>query len=161
VIIEDKAYMGGKTVHDKGGGLLDFLVANRLTSSAALVEIKTPDTDLVIRNYRDGIPNISPHLTGAVVQVLSYKTILSETYLSTRPTGYEMFDPPCTIIIGTTKELNTREKQRSFELFRRQLRGVEVVTFDELFGRVERLLEMLGLPGVGTKEEEQADDLPF
>lgn len=34
--------MGGKTVFNTGGKIVDYLVKNRITSSVALVEIKTP-----------------------------------------------------------------------------------------------------------------------
>ena len=43
-IVEEKAYVGGKTVQDHGGGIVDFLVRNQLTKNAALVEIKTPSS---------------------------------------------------------------------------------------------------------------------
>jgi len=144
-IIENKAYVGGKTVHDTGGNIVDFLVKNCLTASAALVEIKTPVTELTGREYRSGIPNISRDLAGAVVQVLSYKARLTEMYLTLRrdPSEYEVFDPPCVVIIGRTSELSSSEQKRTFELFRRQLKGVEVVTFDEIFGRLERLVAVL------------------
>jgi hypothetical protein len=144
-IIAEKAYLGGKTVHNAGGHIVDFLVKNRLTASAALLEIKTPVTKLTGGDYRAGIPNISADLAGSVVQVLSYKASLTETYrtLRTSPGEYEVFDPPCAVIIGKTKGLSTEQK-RTFELFRRQLSGgVELITFDELFSRVERLIALL------------------
>jgi hypothetical protein len=161
-IIADKAYVGGKTVQDSGGNIVDFLVRNCLTTSAALVEIKTPVTTLVGREYRRGIPNISPDLTGAVVQVVSYKASLNETYLSLRrePTEYEVFDPPCVVIAGSTSQLSSAEQKRSFELFRRQLKGVEIVTFDELFGRLARLVTILKARNTVPLEEPD-EEPPF
>ena len=46
-IVCGKAYVGGKNVFNKIGNIVDFLVRNRLTQSAALIEIKTPATQLL------------------------------------------------------------------------------------------------------------------
>lgn len=144
-IIADNAYVGGKTVQNTGGHIVDFLVKNRLTASAALVEIKTPVTRIIGQEYRADIPNVSVALVGSVVQVLSYKDSLTKTYLSMggASSDYEVFDPPCAVIIGNTQQLTTEQQKRTFELFRRQLSGVEVITFDELFRRVEHLIALL------------------
>jgi len=161
-IIANKAYVGGKTIENGGGGIVDFLVHNRLTTSAALIEIKTPTTPLLTAEYRNGIPNISRDLSGSVVQVLSYKASLNESYLTMRRNAgdYEIFDPPCVVIIGNTNELTTSEQRRSFELFRRQLKGIEVITFDELFGRVEQLIKVLDARTEYALEETDFDP-PF
>jgi len=47
------------------------------------------------------------------------------------------------VVIGNTGELDTEGKLGSFELFRRALRGTEIITFDELFRKVEVLLHLL------------------
>lgn len=144
-IVADKAYVGGKTVENRGGNIVDFLVKNQMTHSAALVEIKTPAASLVGRPYRQGIPSISSEFSGSVIQVLSYKASLNEVYLTLGRTAslYEVFDPPCLVIVGCAGSLESPEERRSFELFRRQLRGVEVLGFDELFGRLRLLVRVL------------------
>jgi Domain of unknown function (DUF4263) len=153
-VIAQKAYVGGKTVENAGGNIVDFLMRNQLTASAALVEIKTPVTRLTGQEYRNGIPNISRDLAGAIVQILSYKASLAETFLTLRrsPDEYEIFDPPCVVIIGSTQELRSSAQKRTFELLRRQLRGVEVITFDELFGRVEQLIRLLEISSTPVAE---------
>lgn len=144
-VVAKKAYVGGKNVENRGGNIVDFLVKNQLTHSAALVEIKKPSSPLVGRPYREGIPNIAGDLAGSVIQVLSYKSSLKETYLtlSRSASSYEVFDPPCVVITGRAQSLASPEEQRSFELFRRQLRSVEVIAFDELFGRLQFLVRVL------------------
>ena len=52
MVVKSKAYVGGKSVLNKGGGVADFLVANKVTSTIMLVEIKTPSTPLLGREYR-------------------------------------------------------------------------------------------------------------
>jgi hypothetical protein len=144
-VVAEKAYVGGKNVENRGANIADFLVKNPLTDSAALVEIKKPSALLVGRAYREGIPNIAGDLTGAVIQILSYKASLNESYLTLgrSAASYEVFDPPCVVISGRADSLSSPEHRRSFELFRRQLKGVDVITFDELFGRLQLLVRIL------------------
>lgn len=159
-VIKDRAYVGGKTVHNVGGHIVDFLMANHLTTSAALVEIKTPMTKLTGADYRDGVPNITGELAGSVIQLITYKASLTEHHRSIRDGNdeFSIFDPPCILIIGNCATLQTDEARRTFELFRRQLSGVQVVTFDELFARVERLIVLLGAEHAPDSPD---DDVPF
>jgi len=146
-VIKSKAYMGGKNALNQGGGIVDFLIKNNITKSVGLVEIKTPITKLLGAEYRNGIYNISPELSGAVMQVLNYRDSLSKerkTLLSGDSMDADSFDPKCVIIIGHAKrELKDNDKLKSFELFRRQLSDVEIITYDELFDRTKRLVETL------------------
>ena len=43
VVIEERAYLGGKALDDKGGSYLDFLTAASATNGVALVEIKSAE----------------------------------------------------------------------------------------------------------------------
>lgn len=142
-IVQEKAYVGGKTVQNRGGGIVDFLVQNELTKNAALVEIKTPKTPLLDRRlYRDGVWPPSFDLSGAVVQVLSYRNRLLKEYhsLSSGQTKlFEAFEPSCTVIMGTVDGLNEAQRS-SFELFRSQTGPVSIVTFDELFEKTRRVI---------------------
>ncbi len=50
------------------------------------------------------------------------------------------------MIIGNySEELNTDKKRKSFELFRSNLKDVEIVTFDELFKKAETLATLFNL----------------
>ncbi len=144
VLIEDKAYVGGKSIHNTGGNIVDFLYKNALTRSVILIEIKTPTTQILGPEYRNGIYNASDQLTGAVLQVLDYRKSLTEELNSLRKTDeFDACDPPCKVIIGNTSELDDADKRKSFELFRRHFLGVEVVTYDEVFLRLTHLLRVL------------------
>ena len=146
-IVKGKAYVGGKSVMNTGGGIVDFLVKNGMTGSAALIEIKTPATSLLGRAYRQGVYNVSEELSGAALQVLSYKNDLLQNYHAlTHGQGnlFDAFDPSCAVIIGnTSRELLGQEQRRSFELFRSQLSGIHIITFDELFLKTEKLIQVL------------------
>jgi DNA polymerase III delta subunit len=96
--------------------------------------------------YRNGIYNVSTELSGGVMQVLNYRDSLSKerNFLLDDVGEADSFDPKCVVIIGHARnELKDKEKRKSFELFRRQLSDVEVITYDELFDRTKRLVQTL------------------
>lgn len=122
---------------------MDFLGRNPISESLALIEIKTPMTKLLGKLYRNGVFNISDELSGAVMQALNYRdTLLAErdNILRKQPNMYA-FNPACVVIIGHARdELDSEDKKKSFELFRRELKDVAVVTFDELYYKTEAIL---------------------
>lgn len=146
VIMQDKAYLGGKGIANSGGNLLDFLLMNRLTENTALVEIKTPKTKILGSQYR-GIYNISSEISGAVLQISNYRDSLIKNYnslLSKSAQSFDAFNPTCLIIAGNLGEEVTDSTQRkSFELFRNGLKDVQVITYDELFAKIEVLIDLL------------------
>lgn len=145
VVIKGKAYVGGKSIDNKGGELVDFLARNDLTKNAILIEIKPPTAKLLGAKYRDVYP-ISTELAGAISQVCNYKHNLTLEYFElTRKSVDKIraFDPQCVIIAGTLRELDTDEKVCSLDLVRGQLSRTQIITYDELFGKVELLLNTL------------------
>lgn len=145
-VVGEKAFVGGKGVDNKGGGLVDYLLKNTLTSNVTLIEIKTPGTKLLkSKEYRTGIYNTSDELSGAVMQVLNYRNELLQNYKSLDVGGlFDAFDPKCVVVLGHAKnELLGKNQRKSFELFRNQLPNVDVVTYDELFGKTMNLIRIL------------------
>jgi len=161
-IVKGKAYIGGKSVFNTGGNIVDFLLKNRLTQSAALIEIKTPSTPLLGAEYRSGVYNTSSELSGSIMQTLNYKHSLQEDFASLTKGQdglFDSFNPQCVVIIGNAgAELNHQSKTKSFELFRHQFTGLQVITFDELFSKTRQLINLLESPMV---DEEIIDDIPF
>jgi hypothetical protein len=147
VLVKDKAYVGGKVLSNKGGRFADYLAKNHLTKNAVLIEIKTPCKRLLGGEYRTNIFRPSKDLAGSIVQVLDYRRCFTQqvdVLSRDAEEDIESCEPPCLVVIGNAEvELNTLHKRRSFELFRRQLKGVEVVSFDELFEKTTRLLELI------------------
>jgi hypothetical protein len=114
-------------------------------SHERIAALPPPGTSRLVSPYR-GIVNVSSELTGATLQVLDYRSSLSRDILTLKQNfavEVETFHPHCLVVIGNTDELDTDAKRRAFELYRHQLRDVEVVTFDELFGRLEHMLVAL------------------
>lgn len=149
VILKGKAYVGGKGIDNTGAKLLDFLLVNQLSNNTALVEIKTPMTPLLGGEYRSGVFPASAELIGAITQVLLYKDSLLKDYhtlVGNSPQGFNAFDPPCMVIGGNfRKAMTTPEKHASFDLFRHSFKGVQIVTYDEVFEKLEGLLKLLGV----------------
>jgi hypothetical protein len=147
VLVKDKAYIGGKGYDNKGGSIIDFLGKSILTNNAVLVEIKTPVTQLTKNKYRNSIYNISEELTGAVIQVANYSYTISHNQPPSGTNQYdivESFKPHSVVIVGNgANELDDIERRKSFELFRRGLKDVDIITFDELFVKINNLISIL------------------
>jgi hypothetical protein len=148
VVFGSKVYVGGKNLEGAGGKEPDFLLKNEVTSHLLIVEIKTPETELLGKTaYRP--PNVfaaTRELAGSVTQVARYKDTFLYNYGNLRNETEEPFrlaDPKCLVVIGNTAQLDSEGKKESFEHFRRSLRGTEIITFDELFRKVEVLLHLL------------------
>ena len=115
-----------------------------MTGNVLIVEIKTPVTALLGSRYRQVYPP-SGDLAGAITQVLDQKHLLMANYpkLHLEKAGAVPFNPRALVLIGDLERQRIEnDKRRSFELFRNDLAGVEVVTFDELVAKAEGLLEL-------------------
>jgi hypothetical protein len=148
VFLRKKAYVGGMNLDSKQAKFVDYLYSQESSREAVLVEIKTPATKLLGSKYR-GIYRPSSELNGAAVQVLDYRAeLLGGLATIAKGTKHDIsaFNPRCVLIAGNgRKELTDDVHRRSFELFRSNLKDVEVVTYDELFRKVELLARLFSL----------------
>jgi hypothetical protein len=156
VFIQDKAYVGGMSLERQGGKVVDYLFSNEFSREAMLVELKTPETKLLGAKYR-GIYKPSAELSGAVIQLLDYRSQLAtsiEEVTRDLPHQLSAFNPRCLLVIGNGNiQLDDDLKRKSFELFRTGLKDVEVITYDELFRKVEVLATLFNL--VRQQEKKQ------
>jgi hypothetical protein len=146
VVIGTKAYVGGKLIDRSGGKETDFLLAAESTDAVILVEIKTPRTKLLGSEYRGGVFPPSRELSSAIAQVLRYRQIFTRSFDSLgaeNPRRLTLGEPRCIVVAGQSSELSTQTMRENFELQRERVRGVTVLTFDELFLRIERLVSLL------------------
>ena len=142
-IFADKAYVGGKGINNVGGNLCDFIYQNKLSQNVALIEIKTPCTEIIGNSYR-GTYSFSHELTGAINQVLNYRDNLTKEYYTLchqMPDHFEVLSPKCVVIIGKISSMNQKEIS-AFENFRNSLNNVVVITFDELYNRIDELIDL-------------------
>lgn len=152
VLIDNEAYVGGKTTNNDKGKVVDFLYANPFSKDAVLIEIKTPTTNLLnTTEYRAGVYSVNKELAGAVSQVLTYKGSLQSEYTqilvnnirSQKPIDFDVINPTCVVIGGRFDVLDSSDLKHSFELYRKELKSVIVITFDELFMKIRHLIDLL------------------
>ena len=140
VVVDAKAYVGGKAVTNKGGNIVDFLLATASTGRAMLVEIKKPTTPLILgqKPYRNNAWNVDTEVAGATIQVLTYRDSLLEGMAGLDEAGdmLRRSPPQCAVIVGHSDSLDDLDKQRSFELARNRP-DVVILTFDELRTKLE------------------------
>lgn len=167
-LYESQAYVGGKSLGNRGGNLPDFLYQNELTKNLAIVEIKTPSTSLLGKLYRGESYSVSEELSGSINQVLSYRQFLLNEFNSlyvNSGSGFEAFSPRGVVVIGNTSQLDERTKVSSFENFRGSLNGITILTYDELLAKIEDLIRLLSPEEETDRPAEQArdygDDIPF
>lgn len=165
-IFEDKAYVGGKSISNSGGNLCDFIYQNRLSQNVALIEIKTPCTEIIGGQYR-GTFSLSHELSGAINQVLNYRDNLTKEYYSLCHNGdapFEVLTPKCVVVIGKVSSLTT-EQIAAFENFRNSLNNVMIITFDELHRKIADLISILSqgenITDDEIEEDSEFDNLPF
>jgi hypothetical protein len=148
-LIGTKAYVGGKQIDNRGGKEVDFLIGTETTDAVILVEIKTPGTPLLGPQYREGVYPLSRELSGAVAQALNYRQSFLRRFdslTSVSPRRLTLGEPRCVVIAGDSNELVNPTMKENFELQRERLNGVTVLTFDELFLRLEHLVTFLEDP---------------
>jgi len=137
---------------DRAGKRADGLLLTRAAvSQYVLVEIKKNGTDLLQTDaYRSGCWRISDEVAGAVAQI--QKTVFEFTRDHFRDdlkdeagthTGNVVYavEPRSYLVVGTLEHLRGNDdKITCFELFRRNVRAPEILTFDELFYRARCIL---------------------
>jgi hypothetical protein BATR1942_00120 len=145
ILFQDEFYVGGKRYDRKGEVRADFGVKNIRTGNCAIIEIKDAKQELVT-SYRTGEYRISNALSGALSQVLKQKDTLYKEYWHNVAdgSGYVAFSAnniKSILIIGT---LPTDEEEiKTFDSFRNELKGIEIITFDELLEKIELQIQIM------------------
>nr|WP_238350835.1 Shedu immune nuclease family protein [Kribbella shirazensis] len=144
----------GANLFGGAGKRIDAILRSRgFVSSLMFTEIKKPSTALLAdRPYRK--PDVfqpSTELTGAISQLQkttdkAIRGIATQFYKAYGPDGeflgFEVstIRPKQALIIGKLEEFESngdvnQEKSTSFELYRRSIPDIEILTFDELYER--------------------------
>ena len=140
--VRDQASVGGRKLSGDGEKITDFLVKNSLTNNTAIFEIKTPQTAILNKTpFRDGVFTPSADLSGSINQALDQKyqfqKQIAQIKDNTRLYDIESYAVHCCLVIGRAPDGDDQKK--SFELFRRNSKDVEIVTFDELLEKLKQL----------------------
>ena len=144
---------GGCVDGKSGDGFCDYLLADKKFIS--FVEIKTPNTNLFDNKInRSGSWKLHNDLFDAYSQILEQKAsgqvLYNENKKNWQKDGKEVvqksYDSKVILIIGHWQEIKDCEgkekniKEKTFELFRRDSRNVEIITFDELYERADHIV---------------------
>ena len=142
--------VGGGGTDNKYKPVVDFLMS--FTNYTVIVEIKRPDTPIFkpSRGGRAGTWEFSPEFMGAFSQIIEQKAewqAFAQTGEHFNKAGNETLlartrNTKSILVVGSSEEFsrtgNARDRnlmQDTFELFRRESRNIDIVTFDELLER--------------------------
>lgn len=158
--VRDQASVGGRKLSGDGEKITDFLIKNSLTNNTAIFEIKTPQTSILNKTpFRDGVFTPSAYLSGSINQALDQKyqfqKQIGQIKDNTRLYDIESYAVHCCLVIGKTPDGDDQKK--SFELFRRNSKDVEIVTFDELLEKLKQLGVFLRAGEPAKSQESEGD----
>lgn len=159
-ILQREAHISEADLRGRDGAIADFLMG--ATNFTVLVELKRPDTPLFTKSQSSaGTWRLSTALIEAVSQILEQKAAWQVKAVTNASSNYaehgevieqRTADPKCILIIGsdvvpTETSRERKIKQKTFELFRRDSRNIEILTYNELLERAEFIV------GHATKAE--------
>ena len=160
-IFQDKAYVGGKGIDNRGGNLCDFLYQNQLTNNVVLIEIKTPKTQIIQGPYRNTF-SFTQEMSGAINQVINYRDSLMKEYsdlVRTTSRAFTAFNPKCAVIIGQISEMEHNQIP-AFENYRNSLNNIVVITYDEILLRLKDLRSLFSQSD-SIENLEEDEEYPF
>jgi hypothetical protein len=150
-VLQRECYVSGTDLDGKNSVIADFLMSDaRFTK---LVELKRPDTPLFKANKnRSESWQLSGELTDAVSQILCQKAnweleSQSDCYKSDgKKITESTCDVDCILLIGTSEQFSGDNKEaaikrKTIELYRRNMRNIEILFFDELLERARFIVE--------------------
>lgn len=150
-ILQRECHVSGTDLDGKNSVIADFLLSdNRFTK---IVELKRPDTPLFKGSQnRSESWQLSSELTDAVSQILCQKAnwefeSKSNCYNDKGERITETTcDVDCILLIGSSNQFkgNNKEsviKANTIELYRRNMRNIEIIFFDELLERAKFIVK--------------------
>lgn len=156
-LLHTQFHAQGSQLDGSGAQVGDFLF-REFGQSLAIIEIKRPTSPLMrAKSYRNN-KVYGPHadLSGAITQVLYQQTALHSNWLYHQGKLKDSLPDTikCVVISGTTPA--DEEQRRCFDIFRHACKDVDVVTFDELLGKLK-----LSLQHLTPKPPEEGAQVPF
>lgn len=147
-ILQDEAVVGVSDVAGRDAPVSDFLLGT--SHFTVVVEVKEPGTPLFGGSRaRSGAWRLSTNLIESVSQILQQKASWQIKAETNAARNYDRngalicqrtADPKCILVIGSNdafsgSDTEQEAKFRTFELFRRDSRNIEILTYSELYER--------------------------
>lgn len=170
-MLTDQPNYGQANYTGKGNQRGDFLVnTSACVKYTILVEIKRPNSSIFkkesgsIKDYRNGASLFSDEFIGAVSQMqvncMSWEKTARQDENNEDLSNNNIYtvNPKGILIIGNTKEFAKNKNARNtFELFRSQISGIEIMTFDEIYNRSKFIVDQKET----NLSADEIDDFPF
>lgn len=153
-ILQKEAHVSNTDVAGKGAVINDFLLGcNKFT---VLVELKKHDTPLFGKDKnRSNSWTLSDDLISGLSQILEQKASWQVSAETSANGNFDdkgnlikqkTVDPKSILVIGSTKQFEGEDKEnqikaKTFELFRRDSKNIEILTYDELYERAKFIVE--------------------
>jgi Domain of unknown function (DUF4263) len=149
---QSQAHVLGASVTGKDVQKADFLTSSGPAKFTVLVEIKTPQTPLLrgkepIRSRAWGL---NTELTDALAQInanvegwgnIGQDSPENKQFMEDKSLRRTV-KPKGIVVVGMLNSLEQdRTKLETFELFRKGIHGIEIITFDELFDRARYIVD--------------------
>lgn len=171
-ILQKEASVSSIDIGGKNEVKADFLLGDN--NFTVIVELKRPDTPLFDNTQnRSESWRLSKDLTYAVSQILTQK---AEWEIKSQKIQYDSegnpiyqstYNPKAILIIGNTNQFAGEKKEnlmkrKTFELYRRNSRDIEIVTFDELLEKAKFIVsDNKHHEEIENLDESDDYDLPF
>jgi hypothetical protein len=138
---------------DRPGKRTDGLLLTRAeVSQYVLVEIKKSSTELLQKDtYRSGCWSVSGEVASAVTQIQKttfefardhFRDELKDSEGNRTGSVVNAVEPRSYLVVGNTGQLvGNDDRVTCFELFRRNIRSPEIITFDELYSRAKCIVQ--------------------
>ncbi len=167
-ILQRESYISGIDLNGKNNVISDFLMADK--NFTVLVELKKPNTPLFENEQnRSESWRLSKELTYSVSQILAQKAAWQ---LKSENENFDnegsrinqrTVDPKTILIIGHSNQFSgetkiSKIKAKTFELYRRNMRNIEIYTYDDLLDRARYIVEHNSNLNHDNVTD---DDLPF
>lgn len=172
-ILQREAHLSDAELNGSNTVIGDYLLGDKMFTT--FIELKKPSTNLFGKSSnRSNSWKLSNDLIDSFSQILEHKAsgllrLEKQQYIDGEPLKQKAFDSKVILIIGHWNELDEssstleREiKKKTLELFRRDSRNVEILTFDELYERATFIVEgKINKSEESKIEDSDLDDLPF
>lgn len=167
-ILQREVHLSDSELDGSNSVIGDYLLGDNFFTT--FIELKKPSTPLFgVEKNRSNSWRFSNDLIDSVSQILEHKSsglirLNDQQFIQGELLNQKAYDSKVILIIGDWSELkkskSTQEieiKKKTFELFRRDSRNIEILTFDELFDRASYIAEGARKPDINY----EYDDLPF
>jgi hypothetical protein len=167
-ILRRESHISGVDLNGKNDVISDFLIADK--NFTIIVELKKPNTQLFENEQnRSESWRLSRELTYSVSQILAQKAewqLKSENENFDKhgnPINQRTVDPKTILIIGHSNQFSgdtkiSKIKAKTFELYRRNMKNIEIYTYDDLLDRARFIVEHNSNL---VQDNAPDDDLPF